>query len=333
MSSISIGQGNHREYEWPEDSRPLVIATAGKSGVGKSTMINNFLALEEHEKCPTGDDGDPTTNEVQVKTKMKNHIEVKIVDAPNLDRIKKSDIKKILKDISKKTEEKADILFYCVSLHPSGRINAADANIIKVLTKAYGPEIWSRTILVLTFANERSKVTETWNLDAYRRLIEGYARNFQEALRAENVFGIQVRSVISEENGVPKDTIPAVPIGLDPEEHLLLCENWSRALLHEVLKRANPETIIKLLKLRGYIQPAAEMSGCVIGGIAVGAAVGAAAGAPVGVVPGLVAGIPAGAVAGVLIGLGLHELVPVVQKKYLAKKAEKEDRAALERNT
>ena len=190
-----------------------------------------------------------------------------------------------------------------------------------MLTTAYGPEIWSRTILALTFANERKNLTE----EAYRRLIEGYARNFQSALRTANVYDIQVQSILTGEE-VPNGTIPAVPIGDDPNIPLVVGDDWSTALLKEVLKRTNHETAVKLLKFRGHLLPAAEVTGCIMAGIAVGTAVGTAAGAPVGVIPGIIAGVPAGAVAGGAIGLGIHRLFPWLRRKYLSRKANKEDK-------
>ena len=45
------------------------------------------------------------------------------------------------------------------------------------------------------------------------------------------------KSIFSEEVPTAAGVIQAVPIGLDPREPLLLCENWSDVLLHEVLKR------------------------------------------------------------------------------------------------
>lgn len=314
----------HYFEQWRGNDHSPIIATAGKSGVGKSTMINNVLELEGDAKCLTGDDADPTTREVRVHSSLKNNVMVTVVDTPGLGGLNWREKRKVLKDLSKKTREKADILLYCVSLHPAAKIDAADVEIIKMFTSAYGPEIWSHAILVLTYANERT----ARNHQKYRELIAGYARNFQQALRAANVFGIQVRSILSEV--VPKETIPAVPIGLAPNDHLLLCNNWSDALLNEVFKRANPEVNLKLLELKGIFLPAAELTGCIMAGIAAGAAVGTAAGAPVGVLPGMVVGVPAGAAAGGLVGLTMHGLYPLLRNKFLMRKAEKEERRIMQ---
>ena len=98
----------------------------------------------------------------------------------------------------------------------------------------------------MTFANKRGKLTE----DAYKQRIEGYARNFQSVLRTANVFDAQVRSILTGEE-VPRGIIPAVPIGDDPKESLVVGKDRTNALLKKVLKRMNHETAIKLQNSEG----------------------------------------------------------------------------------
>lgn len=190
-------------------------------------MINNFLDLEHDKISPTGDNVDPTTTGIKVHSTYRSRVEIKMHEVPGLGGTKKSETVTILKGISKET----DILLYNVSLHPSAKIDKTDVENIKLLTAVYGRKIWLRTVLVLTFANQRSSKNE----NTYKRLIEGYARNFQLALCTAKIVSIEVKSIFSGE--VTTGVIPAVPIGLDPSELLLLCENWSDVLLHEVLKR------------------------------------------------------------------------------------------------
>ena len=183
-----------------KNNRPFVITVAGMSGVGKSTMINKLLGLEGEQRCATGDDADPTTRDSEVKicsnTRYDTEITLKIVDTPGLGGLteRREVYTEILKNISKRTDETADILLYCISLHPSRRI-------------------------------------------------EGYTRNFQSALRTANIFGVQVRSILTGEE-LPKGTIPAVPIGDDPNTPLVVGDDWTDALLDEVLKRTDCETAL-----------------------------------------------------------------------------------------
>ena len=299
------------------DSRPPVIVTAGKSGVGKSTTINNFLELSEEEACPTGDDADATTTEVKLCKKEKNGLVLKLVDTPGIGGIKKTDTKNVLKQLSRVTEGKADILLYCVSLHSSAKPDAGDVEIIKMLNSAFGSEIWKHTILVLTFANLRNSKSE----ELYRRLIEGYAMHFQNALRAAKVKTVEVRSIFSENMDELKDAIPAVPVGENPcDQQLPLGQAWSDILLKEILNRSEASVALQLLKWKGLLPPGsvdatAEIGGSIMGGVAVGAALGAVAGAPLSV-PGIAVGTPVGAFIGGLIG-GLGGLVPLLRRRQI----------------
>ena len=225
--SIPADELQHNLDKWAERNQSLVITAAGKPGVGTSTMINNFLDLRHEKMSPTGDDVDPTTTEIKMHSNYKSHVEIKVHEVPGLGGTKKNKTVTVLKGVSKET----DILLYNVSLHPSAKIDRTDVENIKLLTAVYGHKIWSRAVLVLTFANQRSSKNE----DTYKRLIEGYARNFQHALHTAKIVSIEVKSIFSED--VTTGVIPAVPIGLDPSEPLLLCENWSDVLLHEVLKK------------------------------------------------------------------------------------------------
>ena len=225
--SIPANELQHNLDKQAERNKSIVITTAGKPGVGTSTMINNFLDLEHDKMSPTGDDVDPTTTEVKVHSTYRSRVEIKVHEVPGLGGTKKSETVTILKGVTKET----DVLLYNVSLHPSAKIDKTDVENIKLLTAVYGRKIWLHTVLILTFANQRS----SRNDDTYKRLIEGYARNFQHALCTAKIVSIEVKSILSGE--VMTGVIPAVLIGLDPSEPLLLCENWSNALLHEVLKR------------------------------------------------------------------------------------------------
>ena len=50
--SIPVSELQHNLDRWAERNQSLVITTAGKSGVGTSTMINNFLDLNHDKMSP-----------------------------------------------------------------------------------------------------------------------------------------------------------------------------------------------------------------------------------------------------------------------------------------
>ena len=180
--SIPVSELQHNLDRWAERNQSLVITTAGKTGMGTSTMINNFLDLSQDRMSPTGDDVGPTTTEVKKHSNCKSRIQIEIHEIPGLGGAQKNETA-VLKGISKET----DILLYNVSLHPSAKIDITDVENIKLLTVVYGRKIWSHAVLVLTFANQRSSKNE----ETYKRLIEGYARNFQHARHTAKIVSME----------------------------------------------------------------------------------------------------------------------------------------------
>ena len=229
----------------------------------------------------------------------------------------------VITNLSKITEKNADILFYCVSLHPSAKPCNTDVKIVKLLTAAYGAEIWERAFLILTFANQCKQ-------QDYVAKIKSYASMFAEILKKANVT-IPVKAVLPAEAQLehevayetqqpetqPPETqpperiyIPAIPVGnRDPDPILQypVKHNWSENLFIEVLKKASdPHTLSNLLALRGFEIKLEEVVGGAIGGGAiVGGAVGGAAGAAAGLGLGVIIGGPVGAVAGAVVGAAL----------------------------
>lgn len=315
-------QAKLEEFGRESQGRPLIMMVAGRSGVGKSSFTTKFLELNDGE-CTAGDGADPTTKYVTLHERKKRNVPVQIIDSPGLGNIDDDTTskKQLKKDLSQVTNKKADILFYCVSMHDSYRVDATDVAIIKVLTAAFGEEIWRHTILLLTFANERKDSPER-----YDHLVKSYATQFEKALNYANIFKIPVRSLFSDECR-SKGIIPAVPVGYDPHRPLPLCDNWSDRLLIEVIERSDAHTARQLLQLKGIdLQQAAEIAGCVAAGTAAGAAVGTAIGAPflgAGSIPGAAVGASVGAVLGGAAGVATPSFITKLKNKFLLWKAER----------
>ena len=125
----------------------------------------------------------PTTTEVKKHSNYRSHIKITVHEIQGLGGTEKNETVTVLKGVSKET----DILLYNVSLHPSAKIDITDVENIKLLTVVYGRKIWSHAVLVLTFANQRSSKNE----ETYKRLIEGYARNFQHARHTAKIVSME----------------------------------------------------------------------------------------------------------------------------------------------
>ena len=291
--------------------RPLTMVVLGKSGVGKSTLINNFLELEKDEMCETGNGASVTTTEVVIKENVKIDVTIQMIDTPGLGGIDEVRAKDVFKGLSIITNQKADVMVYCVSIHPSSCIDSTDIDIIRAITSAFGPEVWRHTILALTFAGPN---TMNYPGSEHQSRVNNYAEAFQEALHKAHIRKISVKSALSEEEKVPAQSIIAIPIEGDPSFKINDNSCWTHRLFLEAMKKSNPKTAGSLRLLNIYDKPSqivqvAEFGGSVAAGTAVGAAVGTVIGAPfLGI--GIIIGVTIGAVVGGVVG----SIIPTVVK-------------------
>ena len=97
-----------------------MIVVAGKSGTGKSTLINNFLTLDGStgNAAETHLQPNSVTHNVEVYKGGVNGVLVRAVDMPGLyaHRHNRDTEKDVIAALLHHTEGKADILIYCVSL-------------------------------------------------------------------------------------------------------------------------------------------------------------------------------------------------------------------------
>ena len=303
--------------QWAEnkEGKPLVLVAVGRGGVGKSTLVNNLLGLKagDAQYCTPGYLARAkTTNIKKCKVSMQG-VEVHIVDTPGLGAgLDDIDPKTVITELSKQAKH-ADLLFYCASLHPGARLDRTDVKIVQLFTKAYGPEVWKRAFLLLTFANHSNPAN-------YIERVQDYAGAFRDVLKKAGVdipieAKVPTTSTPAEVNTTDPPQvaatattagIPAIPIGDDTLKLSIPFEyNWADMLFTEALKRASDaQTLVNLLALRGFKVEVGEVVGGAIGGGAiVGGTVGGTAGAVAGLGLGLFIGAPVGAVVGGIGGV------------------------------
>lgn len=342
--------------QWAKNKRrPLVLVAVGRGGVGKSTLVNNLLGLEKGDEqyCPPGNLARAETKIVKVCKKTKEGAEVHIVDTPGLGAsLDDIDPRKVIEELSKQAKD-ADLLFYCVSLHPGARLDRTDVKIVQLLTKAYGPEVWKRAFLLLTFANHSDPKD-------YIERVRDYASAFTDVLKKAGV-GILVEAKFpnaappatvdteqasqtpqmppqetsttappnndqpsaTDPKNVPgrksNDTVqvPAIPVGDKTMKlHIPFEYNWSDVLFTEALKRASDaQTLANLLALRGFkVEIGDVVGGALGGGAIVGGTVGGTAGGIAGLGMGLFIGAPVGAVVGGIGGVILAVVKAKIEK-------------------
>ena len=128
------------------------ILLLGKSGVGKSAVINSLLG---EGSAPSGTSDADSTKKVQLIEKKIHGMTLRLIDTPGL-QASASDIRynsTIMNDAKKFTKtHKPDIVLYFDRLDIPSRSDAADLPLLKQITNTFGQAIWFNAIVVLTHA-------------------------------------------------------------------------------------------------------------------------------------------------------------------------------------
>ena len=221
--------------QWMDKGKKtLRIVTAGKVGAGKSALVNALIGREVSRE---GDAPFSVTSSVVATTTNKFGIEVMIFDTPGLDDPQRDDYDTI-KEIGQKTRREVDILLFCLRM--TERVDAAHMEMINKLAKAFGEEIWTRAVFVLTFANEvkvqkRRQSSQPSPSAAEKELPEHFSVLLQQ-------FRDSTREFVQRYTNLSPDVvtkIPIVPTGYD-EPSLPDRDDWFSEFWAEIFKRLEP---------------------------------------------------------------------------------------------
>jgi small GTP-binding protein len=137
--------------EWyMNNKRELNLMVFGKTGVGKSTLLNSLFEKELFETGAML----ATTKEIDKSSRIMHGVKVNFFDTPGLFDDKEMD-KKYLADINTYIPQ-MDIILFCFDIHDN-RFRSEDFWLMKYLDKMFGNMIWDKTIIVCTFANKLTK--------------------------------------------------------------------------------------------------------------------------------------------------------------------------------
>lgn len=137
--------------QWWSRSDSINVFITGKTGAGKSSLVNALLGKEV---AKVGTTLKPETVEVTSFDAKVNGIKVVVWDSPGLqDGLNKEEA--YLNDIEAKCRGKIDLFLYCISM-TNDRFLAGSRDILSMrkLTDKLGKEIWDNAVVVLTCANK-----------------------------------------------------------------------------------------------------------------------------------------------------------------------------------
>ena len=211
-----------------DQERPLRLLVCGLGGVGKSTLVNSLLQLKDEKSAGEGKQEGAIVSKYERTTER--GIKVCIFDTPGFGDLDVSN-EEIVAMMKKKTEGQLDLLIYCISLGAPARVQRADIDALRILTRAYTNEIWKKAIIVLTFANQLAETK--LSADDYIEVVENIKQSFIKELRK-----------------VYKDKVSQLPIVTAGYNPILKYEEdkspqaWDDRLYLEMLKRVYPFTCV-----------------------------------------------------------------------------------------
>ena len=140
-----------RLNEWIKNSSSVSIFVTGKTGTGKSTLVNGIVGTAV---CEEGHSLKPETTQVESFDLTKNGIKVIVWDSPGL-QDGTTDESKYLDDIQRNCKGNIDLILYCIDMSATRFVSGnPDIKAMKQLTDTLGQDMWKNALIVLTFANE-----------------------------------------------------------------------------------------------------------------------------------------------------------------------------------
>ena len=231
--------------EWFQNSNEVKIFITGKTGVGKSTLVNGLVGKQMAKE---GDTLDPETSVVKgYKTKHRS-VYVTVWDSPGLQDGTNNE-SEYLGDMKKQCSD-MDLSIYCVSLKETRFFKGcADIIAMKKLTEIFGKKMWENAMFVLTFANLAedldSNILEADDDDEKARLFQDKVQLWKDTLAGALV----------EEVGVDEEVanrIEVVPAGHQNIPALLDRHHWLSPIWFAALYAMHPRAQPAMVKLNRH---------------------------------------------------------------------------------
>ena len=137
--------------KWLQDSKSVSVFVTGKTGTGKSSLVNGILGKE---LAVEGDTLDPSTSKVTNYQFTVDDILINVWDSPGL-QDGTSREEEYIKDIKRNCTDDVDLYVYCIRMSETRFVrDNRDIRAMHILNDNLGMGMWRNAIFVLSFAND-----------------------------------------------------------------------------------------------------------------------------------------------------------------------------------
>ena len=149
LSDADLRSNQQLLLRWIENNpqKKLSFLVTGKTGVGKSRLVN---ALVGKDVAVEGRQRDSCTNTSTPHKVTIEGIDVLVWDSPGL---QDGDANYLENLKSVNSTHGLDVVIYCIKMNDT-KFYAEDKMAICKLTEGFGKDVWKKTVIALTFANQ-----------------------------------------------------------------------------------------------------------------------------------------------------------------------------------
>ena len=175
------------------------IVLCGKTGAGKSTLINALVGVE---KAAVGKTVRPETSVITKYTaQTDDNFTINVWDTPGL-RDGSGREEDYLRDLRTTVYTRdIDMMIYCIDMSQMRSDLEHPSSPLKLLTRALGVEMWKHSMVILTHANIVASRFEKKGEEQAKYLFQGRLREWKE----------KVRTALCQA-GVPEGVVSSVPV-------------------------------------------------------------------------------------------------------------------------